>query len=454
MKIKRIRYNRKKVFIFLFLFLFLLGIGIGFAYVNTALEITGVAKVKDAKWGIQLNNYTLTDGSVTPNADPTITDTTISFAAKVNEPGEFYGFSIDVENNGTINASIANFSVTPDFSTINYLDASFTYEDGTPVQNGDLLIAGTAKRIIVRLSYKDGIDESLYPTTDQSFNVVVSLNYEQYIGNVSWTLPQGKNANNLEVGDELCLDNQCFNFVRYDENGDVVLLSKYNLKVGDIVVINPEDIEETIKVGEYTSSDIGYGLQSSEAKGYIGEDVPANGVVDYVSGATYWLECTSGADYICVLKDEYSENNTIYYDEDWDEYKYYADGSRAYPTIYDPTNYGGAPGTSNFSIAYYVEQYKAKLISNYHASLKNVRLLTYSEAADSSIGCEYDYTHHSCPTTGAAAFITNTSFWLGSSGGSDYVFLITTPGYIGSTFPNIDITEGVRPVVVVEKSKL
>ena len=184
MKIKRIRYNRKKVFIFLFLFLFLLGIGIGFAYVNTALEITGIARVKDAKWDIQLNNYTLTDGSVTPNADPTITDTTISFAAKVNEPGEFYGFSIDVENNGTINAAIANFSVTPDFSTINYLDASFTYDNGIPVQNGDLLIAGTSKKIIVRLSYKDGIDESLYPTTDQSFNVVVSLNYEQYIGDI------------------------------------------------------------------------------------------------------------------------------------------------------------------------------------------------------------------------------------------------------------------------------
>ena len=109
MKIKRIRYNRKKVFIFLFLFLFLLGIGIGFAYVNTALEITGVAKVKDAKWGIQLNNYTLTDGSVTPNADPTITDTTISFAAKVNEPGEFYGFSIlPMTYNGDVNSSLKN----------------------------------------------------------------------------------------------------------------------------------------------------------------------------------------------------------------------------------------------------------------------------------------------------------------------------------------------------------
>lgn len=449
MKIKKIRYNRKKVFIFLFLFLFLLGIGIGFAYVNTSLEITGIAKVKDAKWGIQLNNYTLTDGSVTPNADPTITDTTISFAAKVNEPGEFYGFSIDVENNGTINAAIANFNVSPDFSTINYLDASFTYEDGTPVQNGDLLIAGTAKRIIVRLSYKDGIDESLYPTTDQSFNVVVSLNYEQYMGSVSWTLPQGKNANNLSLGDELCLDNQCFNFVRYDENGDAVLLSKYNLKVGDISIEDPEDEEDTIKVGEYTSSDIGYGLQSSEARGFTRSDPLYKGVLPFAEDA-YWIPCSGG---VCAIGDEYSENNTIYVD-DYGVYRHISDDSETDITIFDPINYAGAPGTSNFSVAYYVEQYKAKLISNYHVSLKDVRLLTSSEVLDSSIGCEYDLTHHSCPTTGDAAFITNTTYWLGSSCGADYVYSISTPGIIVCSYPDYLIVDGVRPVVVVEKSKL
>lgn len=425
MKIKKIRYNRKKVFIFLFLFLFLLGIGIGFAYVNTSLEITGIAKVKDAKWGIQLNNYTLTDGSVTPNADPTITDTTISFAAKVNEPGEFYGFSIDVENNGTINASIANFSVTPDFSTINYLDASFTYEDGTPVQNGDLLIANTAKKIIVRLSYKDGIDESLYPTTDQSFNVVVSLNYEQYIGSVPWTLPQGKTKDNLTLGDELCLDDQCFNFIRYDGD-DIVMLAKYNLKVGSIIDDNTESF--------YSKTDSGFGLQSKEVKGYAyGETVP-KGVLPF-SSTDYW------------------------------------DGTATYPIdVYDAVNYVTAPDfsttcnnvnncykTPGYSIAYYVEQYKSMLATNYGKIIKRSRLLTLSEATDSSIGCTYVMENEGgyCPTTGDSSFITNTSFWLGTAVYSECILHVNLDdGYVSIDGGFDSALYGVRPIIVVEKSKL
>lgn len=184
MKIKRIRYHRKKIFIFLFLFLFLVGIGVGFAFVTTKLDIEGIVHVKDAKWDVHFTNFQAMQGSVEPVSDPTVTNTNVTFSAKLDEPGDFYGFTVDVTNQGTINADISNISLTPDFSTIDYIDATVAYNNDNPIQIGDILAAGKTKTIKVLLKYKEGIDDSLYPTQNQTFNVTLTLDYEQYIGEV------------------------------------------------------------------------------------------------------------------------------------------------------------------------------------------------------------------------------------------------------------------------------
>ena len=184
MKIKRMRYGRKRIFLGLFLFLVLLGLGVGFAFVTTKLSIEGVANVKEARWNIYFDNFEAISGSVTPTAEPVVNNDTITFSAKVDEPGNFYGFTFDIVNAGTINAELADFSVTPDFSTINYIDSTIEYNNGNEISTGDLLIAGTSKKIKVLLSYKEGIDENLYPTTDQSFNVTITIKYQQYIGDI------------------------------------------------------------------------------------------------------------------------------------------------------------------------------------------------------------------------------------------------------------------------------
>ncbi len=179
MKIKRIRYSRKKFFVGLFLLLFVLGVGIGYAYINTDLEILGTAKVKDAKWDVHFDNYSLAVGSVTPAASPSIVDTTMTFAASLVSPGDFYEFTIDVENEGTINAVLSNFSVSPDFSLVDYINSTITYLDGSAIQVGDTLSVNDTKTIKVKLTYIDGLDESLYPSANQSFNVTVALDYSQ-----------------------------------------------------------------------------------------------------------------------------------------------------------------------------------------------------------------------------------------------------------------------------------
>ena len=217
----------------------------------------------------------------------------------------------------------------------------------------------------------------------------------------------------LQVGDEICINGlttECFNFIRYDEDEDIVMLSKYNLKVGNIYN------SSGAKTGEYTSSDSGYGLQSGEARGYISGET-SYGTVAF-SGTNYWYDGNA-------LKSKYGSS----YDTS---------------NIYD-TDYSTASGT-NYSVAYYVENYKVTL-ENYGLTIQDARLLTYSEAT-TNVGCSRS--NYNCPTNG---FITNTSFWLGSADGNYSVWGVLSVGvfsddyFSGGGF-------GVRPVIVISKSDI
>ena len=225
----------------------------------------------------------------------------------------------------------------------------------------------------------------------------------------------------LQVGDEICVNGdttECFNFIRYDGN-NIKMLSKYNLKVGNIY-----DSAGT-KTGEYSSSDTGYGLQSSEALGYVsGQN--RYGTVAF-SGTNYWYDGST-------LKSKYGSA--------WDT-----------NNIYD-TDYSDASGT-NYSVAYYVENYK-DILENYGLTIQYARLLIYEEATDSNIGC--NESSYSCPTTG---FITNTSFWLGTAYSASDVWGVYADGLFFKGSPSGGSCEyfdgyyyGVRPVIVISKSAI
>ena len=221
----------------------------------------------------------------------------------------------------------------------------------------------------------------------------------------------GKSKRNLVLGDEICLDGalegQCFNFIRYDGN-DIVMLAKNNLKVGRI------NDDSGSQIGLYSSSDDGYGLQSSDVRGYVGNASTNSGTVAF-SQTNYW------------------NNDGYIYDTD------YVTEPDFSATCNDTDNCFKTPG---YSIAYYVENYKNEL-NSYGSSVKGARLLTYEEAIDASIGCSgSDY---SCPTNG---FITNTSFWLGSAGNYSSVWYVLSDGDFSYDDYDVDFIFGVRPVVV------
>ena len=228
-----------------------------------------------------------------------------------------------------------------------------------------------------------------------------------------YSLPEGRNDYNLQVGDEICINRnttECFNFIRYDGN-NIVMLSKWNLKVGDIY-----DSSSTL-IGSYSSDDDGYGLQSSEARGYVANQTKY-GTVEF-SKTGYWAEGS-------IIKSKYGSV--------WDD-----------NNIYD-SDYDDATG-NNYSVAYYVENYKDKL-EQYGVTVKEARLLTYSEAT-TNVGCS-DSTHD-CPSTNG--FIINTTFWFGSAYSNSGVWITTSGGVFG-TYGTYSFGEraGVRPVIAVSKS--
>ena len=163
----------------------LFGMGIGYASLSQTLEIDGTSDIDRASWNVHFENVQVTTGSVTA-ATPTITDnTSVSFSASLENPGDFYEFTIDLVNSGTLNAKLDDIEVLPVLTSeqANYFQYSVTYSDETAIQKYDALDAGTKETILVRFKYLELDDTSLYPEEDMDFDFSVSMSYIQGNGN-------------------------------------------------------------------------------------------------------------------------------------------------------------------------------------------------------------------------------------------------------------------------------
>lgn len=166
----------------------LLGIGIGYAFLTTNLTIQGIADVDSNTWSVYFDNVQVTTGSVTGDQvtqEPTIdtNKTTINYHVRLKEPGDFYEFTVDAKNDGSIDAMIDTVVSTLDGSNLTelpaYLNYNVTYSNGTQIQKNHLLSAGSTLTYKVRVEYRTDIDASALPSTAQSLNFVFSVNYVQ-----------------------------------------------------------------------------------------------------------------------------------------------------------------------------------------------------------------------------------------------------------------------------------
>ena len=199
-------------------------------------------------------------------------------------------------------------------------------------------------------------------------------------------------------------------------NDKSILLAKYNLYVG-------QTCTSSSSCTPISTSASGYGLQSADAKGYLGNwDNPAVAVVPFSGSSTtngYWHDTTSSA-----IKTQYGT------------YTNYA--NNIYDTTYNTApnysaSFSSGNGNTNYSIAYYVEEYINRLGIEGEG-----RLLTYTEANAMTTAQR---------TNGAR-------YWLGSAERSYYVWVVLSGGALNFHLFYYVTHYGVRPVIVVSTSDI
>lgn len=193
---KNSKNNNKKIILLLVL---VLGISIGYAALASNLKINGISKVKSATWKVYWDNVQISDGSVTTSDEnkAQITDTEktqVEYSVVLNEPGDYYEFTVDAVNAGTIDAMIAKDGIVNGVYSDSTYETSaelpkavkytVTYADGKEIEENHLLRkAGdnpTKETYKVRVEYSEDIDESdLDSANDKTYYFKFSVEYVQ-----------------------------------------------------------------------------------------------------------------------------------------------------------------------------------------------------------------------------------------------------------------------------------
>ena len=209
--------------------------------------------------------------------------------------------------------------------------------------------------------------------------------------------PSGKTKSTVIKGDLVKIGNEEF-YVVSNDGTNLVLLAHYNLKVGSIYNYNQQ------KIGEYTSSDLGYGLQSSETLKCVSSDNTYNGIIAF-SNSYYWADKVGNG---LTYPGKYCESKT--------------DTNCAY--IYD----------SNSILYSYIQNYKTYLEKS-GVHIKEARLLSLEEA--------YIFNQ------GQSSKLNETYFWLGTATNQWHIWKMHSYLDSGTTLPISEIYFGIRPVVVI-----
>ena len=365
-----------------------------YAALSTTLNINGTAEISSASWDIHLENVQLNNNSVTSDV-PTITDkTTATFSTTLSKPGDFYEFTIDVVNNGGIDAVIDSVTKTPELTDNQkkYLNYIVEYQNGEAITTTQLLEKKSFVRLKVKLEFRKDITAVDLPKQAETLNLSFEVNYVQS-EDTGTTTPDNEEesfrpsiiSGDLEtVGSEVAIGDEHFYIISSDEDS-VTMLAKYNLHVGNSVdsswrptlLENPTGIQDSSAIGSF-------------------DDNPVIGVLKF-SSSKYWGNASSG---------------TYVYD------------SRS--TLYN-----------------YVENYKVYLES-YGAAVEEARLIKVEELV--ALGC--NSSSYSCKS--APSWVYSTSYWTGNFFNENFVNSIFGGGsYIASSEYGYDIGHGIRPVITL-----
>ena len=174
----------KKRLNYLLVIVLLLLVSVGYAVLSTNLNIVGSSQINAPTWDIHFENVSVASGSVTAST-PTIdtNKTTVNYSVTLSIPGDYYEFTVDAVNAGTIDGMVSvvsNKLNNVEITTLpNYLEYKVSYEDGVDIAPNHLLAANTSEKYKVHVGYKKDISVSDLPSTPQTLNLTFSVTYVQ-----------------------------------------------------------------------------------------------------------------------------------------------------------------------------------------------------------------------------------------------------------------------------------
>ena len=171
---KREKKDKNNVLLIIGILLLIVVVGVGYAGLNATLNINGTASIGTNTWNVYFSNVQVNPLSVDADEDPETSGTNtleVQYEVTLDQPGDFYEFTIDVVNGGTLDAVLQSQSLTgaESYDFINY---TVTKADGTAIPSdleldgGDGTNPGESVKLKVRVEYdKDSANESMLSLT-------------------------------------------------------------------------------------------------------------------------------------------------------------------------------------------------------------------------------------------------------------------------------------------------
>lgn len=173
----------------------LLFIGIGYAALTRTLNISGKTTVAKNTWNVHFVGNSVSHVAKSENTEVTKgaavegNGTQVNFTVKFNYPGDYYYFTVDITNGGSLDAMVSSVNLSAKTGTIpDYLNYFVVYNDNTAIEPLDALGVGKTETIKVFVQYREGSTITAEALTELSLNIV----YEQAGSN--WVQRLGSNA--------------------------------------------------------------------------------------------------------------------------------------------------------------------------------------------------------------------------------------------------------------------
>lgn len=165
----------------------LLVMSVGYASFARDLEINGTATIGSSTWDIHFDDqsYSESSGSVAASSK-SITNTTMLYNVTLSKPGDFYEFTINVENTGDFDALLDSITIsTLSEAQSKYLSHKVTYgtDEYTTTTTGlskELVKTSGTESVKVRVEYLVPANEADLPTSGAAdIKLDVTLSYIQ-----------------------------------------------------------------------------------------------------------------------------------------------------------------------------------------------------------------------------------------------------------------------------------